>query len=191
MTGSCHPDPAGADGSPLLGPDLARPVPEPAPMLRGPATPPSGRAAETAPRAAKLPTGRGRQRQRPPAALGSDARDLAGGIASPAIREDLTGERPTVAISSDVEYWAHLERMALIPYEGRTMLLGAVRELVWTVAALILLMAGLLLVGLRQTSAFDVHEVLGGAGLLGVGFGVTGGVRLARRRGRPSPTRRR
>jgi hypothetical protein len=120
--------------------------------------------------------------------VGPDARELAPEVATPPIRDDLTRERPTVAISVDVEYWAHLERMARIPYEGRTQFLAAVRDLVWTVAALILMMLGLLLVGFHQTSVLDVQEILGGAGVL---VGATGGVGLARRRQRPSTTRRR
>jgi hypothetical protein len=182
--------PAGARDSHPQGPDLSSAVPEPpTPPHRRAATQPTGPAAETsAPRAAKVPAGKLRRREWPTAAVGPDARELAPEVATPPIRDDLTRERPTVAISVDVEYWAHLERMARIPYEGRTQFLAAVRDLVWTVAALILMMLGLLLVGFHQTSVLDVQEILGGAGVL---VGATGGVGLARRRQRPSTTRRR
>jgi hypothetical protein len=92
-----------------------------------------------------------------------------------------------VAISLDVEYWAHLERMAWIPYEGRTQLVAAIGELIWTIGSLLLIALGLLLVGVDHTSAVDVQKVLGAASL---GIGATGGARWIRRR-RPTSTRRR
>jgi hypothetical protein len=132
-------------------------------------------------------TAKARPRERPTETVGPEARKLAPAAGHPPAVEDLTSERPTVAITLDVEYWAHLERMAWIPYEGRTQLLAAVCEVIWTVGSLILIALGLMLVGFDHTSAVDVQKILGVASL---GVGATSGATWARRR-RPLPAPRR
>jgi hypothetical protein len=128
-----------------------------------------------------------RPRERPTETVGPEARKLAPAAGRPPAVDDLTSERPTVAVSLDIEYWAHLERMAWIPYEGRTQLLAAVSEVIWTVGSLVLIALGLMLVGFDHTSAVDVQKILGVASL---GVGATGGATWARRR-RPVPAPRR
>jgi hypothetical protein len=61
--------------------------------------------------------------EQPTAPVGSDAWSLASEVADAPTREDLTGERPTVAISIDVEHWA---ATASLPSAGRTRIAAAV-----------------------------------------------------------------
>jgi hypothetical protein len=61
--------------------------------------------------------------EQPTAAVGPDARRFASDVANSPNRDDLTRERPTVAISVDVEYWA---AMTWIPSEEGTQFSAAV-----------------------------------------------------------------